>query len=495
MARDVLIGIDVGTTALKVAAFESVSGRVLGQAVRTLPVRVETDGTREQDAAAIDRALGLSFRSVARQCGRAWARVAGIGLAAQGGSTLIAERQTGKPLMPLMLWNDSRSAAQQRQIADLKSTAYWRRLSWRDVPGAGLGKMRWLAQSRPKLFRDDTIYVGVGEYLFFGLTGVWRQDACNAAQIGCYDVPNRRLVQGPLDLAGVGLSFVAPLRQGHTSQRISSTVAKRLKLPEGTPVLGPYMDHEAGYMSVAGLSGKPMQCSLGTAWVSNFVLSRRAKWSSPFQLVMPAPIGTGWLVIQPTLTGNVSWNWGLETLVGPTRERALRRVDTIFAEALLPPEHVTCVPWLGVANPLDDSALGGGMMLGLSPHTSREDMVRALSAGLCYEFYRVVQDVQRRRAVDSIMLGGGASKGQFFGTLLSALFAPLPVSTVENEDLSGARGAIYPFDERAGSARARRVRLPGAGERVRIQRGFDAYMTAYDRLSGQFAAGGPLQFK
>lgn len=495
MARQVLVGIDVGTTALKAAAFEAASGRVLGQVVKTLKVRVEPDGTREQDTASIDRALRASLASLARQVGRTWSKVAGVGLAAQGGSAIIADRQSGKALTPLILWNDTRSLAHLGEIAASKPRSYWRRLSWREVPGAGLGKMRWLQQRRAELFGDDTIYVGIGEYVYHALTEVWRQDACNAAQIGCYDVPNRRLVRGPLDIVGVPLSFVAPLRQGHTTEPLRAKAAKRFGLPEGVPVAGPYMDHEAGYMSATELSARPMQCSLGTAWVSNFVLGERVKWSSPFQLVMPSPIGRGWLVIQPLLTGNVSWNWGLQTLLGPTRQRALRRLDAVFGQALLPPEHLTCLPWLPRPNPLNEGGFGGGMMLGISPHTSRQDLLRALAAGLCYEFYRVVRQVHERRAVDSVVLAGGASKGWFFGQIFAALFAPLHVHTLENEYLSGSRGAIYPFSRRAGSGRARRVRLPIRSLRTRIERGFEAYMTAYDRLYSRFAPGGPLTFK
>ncbi len=44
-----LIGVDLGTTALKAAAFDAVGGALLGAASRRLDTRVEADGTREQD--------------------------------------------------------------------------------------------------------------------------------------------------------------------------------------------------------------------------------------------------------------------------------------------------------------------------------------------------------------------------------------------------------------------------------------------------------------
>ncbi|HIE10420.1 MAG TPA: hypothetical protein EYP62_02290, partial [Kiritimatiellae bacterium] len=40
-----------------------------------------------------------------------------------------------------------------------------------------------------------------------------------------------------------------------------------------------------------------------------------SRWRSPFQLVLPSPVGSGHLVVQPLLTGNVTWDWALQTFV------------------------------------------------------------------------------------------------------------------------------------------------------------------------------------
>ena len=91
----------------------------------------------------------------------------------------------------------------------------------------------------------------------------------------------------------------------------------------GIPVAGPYIDQEAGYMSAAGVSESPLQCSLGTAWVGNFVLPDDTTGGSPTQMVLPAPVGNGRLVVQALLAGNVTWDWGLQTLLDADHVRAL----------------------------------------------------------------------------------------------------------------------------------------------------------------------------
>ena len=51
------LGIDIGSTALKAALFEPCRGRVVAQTERVLPLAVDAAGKREQDPAALLRAL------------------------------------------------------------------------------------------------------------------------------------------------------------------------------------------------------------------------------------------------------------------------------------------------------------------------------------------------------------------------------------------------------------------------------------------------------
>ncbi|HPX42382.1 MAG TPA: FGGY family carbohydrate kinase, partial [Candidatus Hydrogenedentes bacterium] len=105
----VLIGIDVGTTVLKACAFDADSGALAARAAHRLPVRLLADGGREQTVRALDRAFQGVLAALREHLGRHWAAVSGIGVAAQGGSSIIADRGTGAPLTPMVLWNDARA--------------------------------------------------------------------------------------------------------------------------------------------------------------------------------------------------------------------------------------------------------------------------------------------------------------------------------------------------------------------------------------------------
>lgn len=491
----VLLGIDVGTTVLKVAAFDTHSGKLIAHHTERLQIQTDSGGAREQDPPALGQALRKALRQVGNTLGPKWKQLAGIGLAAQGGSATIVNRATGQAHLPISLWNDGRVWRRVPEVAARKSRQYWRALAQRNFPGQGLARLLWWREAYPQLFSPENLYVGVGDYLYFQLTGVWRQDAGNAHQIGCYHAGRNALVQSPLDLVETPLEFFSPLRQGHETFPLSVPAAKLFGLPEGIPVAGPYMDHEAGYLSAAKSLRKPLQCSLGTAWVGNFVLPPERQGQTPFGLILPAPNGPGRLVVQPLLTGNVTFDWGLAAFVDQRHHQAVQRVGGIFSEKLLPPPGLVALPWLNWSNPLAPGKLGAGTFFGVNLQTTAKDLMRALAAGMCYEFFRVLAQVKSSGAVDGMVLGGGASKGAFFQTMLATLFAPLPVYVMTDEDLAGVQGAVFPFSLQPTSAKTALV-PPLAGEvKTQLMDGYAAYSDLFNRLYRKEPAGGAFALK
>jgi len=489
-----LIGIDIGTTVLKAAAFDPRTGKILAHSSRRLEVETGPDGRREQCPQAVSRRLTQVLGQLRKQLGTRWKGVTGIGLATQGGSTILAKRTTGEALTPMALWNDARAFPRFHAIASRKPPSFWRSFSLREEPGMGLARLEQLKQDSPGLIHEDNIYVGIGEFIYHELAGVWRQDGSNALQIGCYDVRKADLTEKPLKLVGIPASFFAPMRRGHETHTLSEHAAKRFGLPEEIPVAGPYGDQEAGFISCMEVSDSPLQCSLGTAWVGNFIIDHPDSGRSPFQLPIPAPKGGGLLVIQPLLTGNVTWDWALKAFVDPHEKKALAKQEKIFADALLPPAGLIAVPWLNRPNPLAPELLGGASYVGLSPSTSKEDLLRAIAAGMCYELARVFGAAARDKHVDSVVLTGGASKGIQFQQLVAALFAPAPVYHVTEEDWVGARGSLYGLNRKAAFSRCELVSLRRTVDTDSILAGKKRYVQAFGRLYGSVRAGKAYEF-
>lgn len=490
-----LLGIDIGSTSLKVAAFSRQQGRLLAQSEQRLPLESDSAGRREQDPTVLLRALGVAVGTLRRHLGRRWQQVRGVGLAAQGGSAILVNRQTGSPATPMFLWNDTRAFGHFHKILAQFPARRWRAFSLRDEPGMGLARAQWMREEWPGLFKGKPLCVGAGEFVYFGLTGQWRQDPCHALQSGCYDAVRNCLTTRPLAQLGLPEDFFAPLRQGHQTHPLSPEGAARLELPAGLPVAGPYNDHEAGYLSVLTTSPRPLECSLGTAWVGNFVLPPGYEGRSPFQLCIPAPTGNGQQVIMPLLTGSVTLDWALSNFVHTEMATALSRADSILSERQLPPPGLVALPWLNRPNALDPAYTGSGAFFGLGPATTAADLFRAVVASMAFEFARVFEPVVKTGAVDSLVLCGGAARNSHVRSLFAALFAPFPTYHVIETELMGTRGCLHPFALRVTRARTARVQPDHRIDPCALAEAGALYLATFNRLYGQVSAGKAYSLK
>lgn len=492
MAHEILIGIDLGTTVLKVGAFEANNGRLLGQAASRLPVRHLPEGGRELTANAIDKAFVRVVQELRRALGARWWRVAGVGVAAQGGSSLVVERATGCPRTDMFLWNDARAHGWVRKLTGQVDKRFWSRFFLFDMPPTGLGRLAWLKERCPELFTDKFLHIGAGEYLFHKLTRVWRQDAGNAIQVGSYNARKRKLDAAALDLIGVPLSFVAPLRKNHEISPLCRDGARLLGVSEGLPVAGPYIDQEACYMAALGAAPHPLQCSLGTAWVGNFELPERFEGRSPSQMLLPAPTGDGGLVVQPLYSGNTAWDWALAAFVDPDIKRSLAKAVAVFKRRLFPPHGLVGIPWCTQQNPFSPGAYGGGIFVGVSTHTTTDDLLRATAAGLVFELCRVFEDLKRLRVIDAIVMQGGASRGPYFRRLVASVFDPVPVLWQKDYDVAAARGSVFALSPHARQGEVNRVTIDKS-EAEAAKEAFGLYTSTFDRVLGHIAETAPFR--
>ncbi|MHC4887080.1 MAG: xylulokinase [Planctomycetota bacterium] len=481
----ILIGIDLGTTYLKVAAFESKTGECLASSGRRLTVRSAADGTREQVIPSLHKNLKAIFSDLKKELGGEWARVTGLGLASQGGSLIVVDPDSGKALSPMRLWNDLRGHELTDMVAKTRSTSFWKTRSYVNGPAHGLPRLLRFAGDERSLFKGSPTIAGAGDSLFHHLTGVWRQDAGHAVQVGSYNWKKERLEPEIFADSGLKGIDVSPLRRGHESHPLAAGAARRYGLPAGIPVLGPYMDHEAGYLALGGLSKRPLQCSLGTAWVINASVPQSFERSMNGQLILPGLHGRGRFCVTALATGNVVWDWALQTFFGSHDGEAVKAADRLLAKECFPPTGLVALPHLNRLNPWDGKSPGAACLVGIGSHTRPEDLLRASVAGLVYEFTRSVERSYGRRTFDSLILGGGTSRCPAIRTLISALFPKHPVYALRDQTAGGTWGAVEQFSRASGKIDRVRVRVPSKTIEKKAADGYRLYQTVRNSIYGE----------
>src|SRR5215211_972913 len=107
--HDVVLGVDIGTTATKVVAFDA-DGREHASAAAGYPLDEPHPGYAVQDPQAIRRAVAGAVAEVVGAAGGG-TTVKGLCLSAAM-HTVLAVDEAGRPLTPSITWGDTRAAAQ-----------------------------------------------------------------------------------------------------------------------------------------------------------------------------------------------------------------------------------------------------------------------------------------------------------------------------------------------------------------------------------------------
>jgi glycerol kinase len=140
-----LLGIDEGTTAVKVALFDA-ELRPLREARRRVPVQYPQPGWVEKDPLAI---LDAVVSAVADVLADAPGEVVAAGLAHEGESVLAWDAASGAPLTPVIVWQDKRAASVLAELDDEDVAAIRRLTGLPPDPYFSAGKLAWLLRHRP----------------------------------------------------------------------------------------------------------------------------------------------------------------------------------------------------------------------------------------------------------------------------------------------------------------------------------------------------------
>ena len=107
MTKSYLLGIDIGTSACKVAAFDR-EGKVLAAANGDYPVYYPQEGRAEQNPEEWWSAVCKATKETIQKAGIAPEEIAGVGIDGQSWSAIAIDKE-GKVLTNTPIWMDTRA--------------------------------------------------------------------------------------------------------------------------------------------------------------------------------------------------------------------------------------------------------------------------------------------------------------------------------------------------------------------------------------------------
>ncbi|TIP75741.1 MAG: carbohydrate kinase [Mesorhizobium sp.] len=449
--RDVLIGIDAGTSVIKSVAFDT-AGRQLAAAA--VPNRYETlpGGGAEQDLARTWADTATTLRQLADKVPDLASRTIAIAVTGQGDGTWLIDKD-GEPVAKGWLWLDARAAAIVEEIRARPDD----RLRF-EKTGSGLAacqqgpQLAFMKRNAPDMLAGATTAFHCKDWLYFNLTGERATDPSEGT-FTFGDFRTRGYCDEVLAVLGVAdlRHLLPPIVDGtRHSAGLSAAAADATGLLSGTPVVLAYVDVActalgAGLLdrerrpgcSIIGSTGMHMRL----AQTPDEVLLNEA--ATGYTMTMPVPGVFAQMQSNMAATLNIDWVLSLASGIlasqGITRTNGemIALVDEWISSS--EPASLLYQPYVseaGERGPFVDANARAGFV-GISSRHGYGDLVRAVFEGLAFaarDCYAAMGPLP-----NEIRLTGGAARSPALRKILGAVVGA-DIRTGQREE-AGAAGA------------------------------------------------------
>lgn len=499
--RDIIVGIDAGTSLIKTVAFTR-GGRQLGCFSVPNGYQTSARGWVEQDMSRTWDDTAAALRGLAATVSDLSSRLAAIAVTGQGDGTWLMD-DDGRPVGPALLWLDSRAACLVNEIrASAQNTALYRRT------GSGLSacqqgpQLAWLRAHVPERISRAAAAFHCKDWLYYRLTGIRATDpsemtfSCGNFRTRRYDPESARLI-GIADLAHLFPGVVDGVSVTH---RLSAAGASATGLPAGVPVSLGYVDVICNALGAGLYDPAPeVGCSIVGSTGMHMRLASTADAvtlnAEATGYTMPFPVPGHYAQMQSNMAATLNIDWLLDLALGVlaseglTRSRAdlILRLDEQVMQAR--PGEMVFHPFISDAGERGPFVAHDAcaQFLGLRSRHGYWDLMRAVMEGLAFaarDCYAAIGPLPR-----DVRLTGGAARSHALGTILGAALGS-NVRVCGREE-AGAAGAAMIAAVATGTyadmtacaeewvtPHLGEARAPDAGLAKRYDRMFPAYVEA-----------------
>jgi gluconokinase len=407
--KQVVLGIDLGTTATKVVAFDR-HGAAHGEGTAEYPLLEPAPGQAVQDPEAILAAVKRATLDAATQARADGAHVAGLSFSTAMHS-LLALGEDGRPLTPSVTWADTRAAAQADRLrADARGLELHRRTGTPVHAMSPLAKLVWFREQEPAVFAAARRWVGIKDHVLAQLTGDCVMDHSSASGTGLMRLSSLEWDAEALEVAGIGPDRLPRLVPSTHVSRLTAAAADELGLEEGTRVVAGGGDGPLANLGVGAVRPGVAACSIGTSAAIRVAVARPSV--DPLGRVFCYALTPGrWVVGGAINNGGVVLQWTGEALAPDLGEHPEPELLELAASVPAGSDGLIMLPYLLSERAPHWSSLPRGAYVGLTRAHGRAHLVRAALEGVCLQLALVLHSVQAAgNDVHEIRATGGFSR-------------------------------------------------------------------------------------
>lgn len=498
------LGIDAGTTALKVGLFDE---RGIARAIASEEYTLITP-TADQVEFDPENYWQACVRVVQRVTAQANVRheeIVALAVSSQGQTTIAVDEQ-GRALRPALVWLDNRASDAARKIAahfDPREV-YAATGNSEVVPMWTACKILWLKENEPDIFRRAFKFLLVEDFLLYRLSGRFATDGAIACSSLLWDARHGKWWDEMLAFLEITPERLAePVLPGGIVGTLKRESAELLGLSPKTLVIAGGVDLTAGAIGAGNIrSGSVSESTGGSlailATIDTHDLDPTRKLSVNVHVVPGA-----FLFVAVCSTGGMALRWFRDQFaqeeITKAREQdrdAYQLLDELAASIVAGCEGLTMLPHLMGASSPENNVNARGVFYGFTLRHTKAHFVRAVLEANAFMLKRNLDLMASvGSAARQVFSTGGGAKSALWGQIkadvinMPIVLLAQPETTILGDAILAAvaSGAYRNFDEACANMVHTQGQIePNLANQNIYAEAYARYCALYDQLADLF---------
>ncbi len=495
--RELLLGIDIGTSACKVAVFDKM-GKVIGSTTGDYQVYYPHAGWVEQNPDEWWEAVCKATKQLLSEFEIKPEEVKGVGIDGQSWSAIPVDKD-GIVLANTPIWMDTRAQDICDRLNEKIGAEHIFELAGNSLqPSYTTAKIIWFKEHMPDVYTRIHKVLQSNSFIAYRLTGVFSQDKTQGYGLHCFNMRTATWDKEMCEKLGIPYAFLSDIYNSHdVIGGVTKTAALQSGLLEGTPVVAGALDAACGTLGAGVLKPGETQEQGGQAGGMSICLEDYV--ADPRLILSHHADNSKWLLQGGTVGGGGVMRW-LErefgeyerTIADEVGKSSLIQFNDIAKKVPVGSEGLVFLPYMsGERSPIWDPN-AKGVFYGLDFSKTKAHMIRAAMEGVAYSLKHNLDIAEEQGAYVEKLLAMGGSANSILWTQIKSDIVGKPI-TVPSSDTATTLGAVilagvgigmYESFEEAVALTVKETRHhePNMENHKLYQKNYKIYLELYEKL-------------
>lgn len=441
-----LLGIDIGTSACKIAIFNR-EGQVLSTANGDYPVYYPQPGWAEQNPEEWWSAVCSAIKEALEKGGIDPKQIAGVGIDGQSWSAIAVDKE-GKVLTNTPIWMDTRAQDICEGLNAKIGADNIFALSGNSLqPSYTTAKIIWYQRNMPEIYEKIDKILQSNSYIAYKLTGNMTQDVSQGYGFHCFDMHTGIWDDEMCEKLGIPRNFLPEIYACHeVVGTVTEKAAKACGLAVGTPVVAGGLDAACGTLGTGVIHNGETQEQGGQA--GGMSICTDTYTADPRLILSYHVVPNCWLLQGGTTGGGGVMRWLEREFATFEREEGKRvgksslqlfneEAEVIAAGS----DGVVFLPYMsGERSPIWDPN-AKGVFYGLDFSKTKGHFIRAAMEGVALSLKHNLEIAEEAGAKVEVLRAMGGSANSLLWTQIKSDVTGKPI-VVPSSDTATTLGAV-----------------------------------------------------